>query len=104
MGRQADAVSQPVPIRRPATVAFDDPSSDRIQVTPARQIELAVDDRRDLLDRLGLSSSDQLVDGEVTLRRFADEERSRHVAPIACDLRPEIEEQHASGQDGQLTG
>jgi hypothetical protein len=55
-------------------------------------------------DRLGLGACHELVDIEVGRLRLADEQRPRHVASIAGDLRPAVEQQHRAVQDGSIAG
>ena len=49
--------------------------------------------RLDRLDGRRLRPGDQLVDRQVPRGGLADEQRPRHVAAIAGDLRAEVEEQ-----------
>ena len=50
-------------------------------------------------DRGRLGPRDQLVDLEVARRRLADEQRPGHVAPVARDLGPEVEQEDRPGPD-----
>ena len=51
------------------------------------------------VDRRRLGARDELVDLEVARRRLADEQRPGHVAAVARDLRPEVEQQDRAVQD-----
>ena len=50
----------------------------------------------------GLGPRDELVDVEVARGRLADEQRPRHVAPVAGDLRPEVEQQDRAVTHGPI--
>ena len=49
------------------------------------------------LDRGRLGLGHELVDRQVASGRLADEQRPGHVAPIAVDLRPEVEQEDLAG-------
>jgi phosphomethylpyrimidine synthase len=49
-----------------------------------------------------LGRGDQLMHGQIALGGVADEEGSRHVAPISVDLRTEIEQHDGSGDDRRV--
>ncbi len=49
-------------------------------------------------------SGDQLVDRQVAGLRLADEEGPGHVASVAGDLRPEVEQEHRAIEDRPIAG
>ena len=97
MGGQADAVTRPVAEVVAVTGRDDHVPGERIGLGARRQRTAGRHGRRDPVDRGGLRTVDELVDLEVALGRLADEQRPGHVAAIARDLGPEIEQEDGPG-------
>src|SRR5215208_1411979 len=100
--REPDPVAEPMAIHRETAVCLDNVTGQLVQRRSGRQ-RLARLRRRDGLPQAVedhvLGCRDEPVDVAVLFPRLADEERPRHVAPVALDLGPEVEEQDATGFD-----
>ena len=83
----------PWPKCSPCPASDDDRPSHRVDGPAARERPAGRHGRLQRLDRRRLGPRDELVDLEVARRRLADEQRPGHVAPVAVDLRPEVEQQ-----------
>ena len=98
VGGEADPVAEAVAVRRPGRVGVDHGAGDGVQGTPVR-------------DRAIRNARPQLVDQHCLKRRARTrsytarsraagaphEQRPGHVAPVALDLGPEVEQEDLAG-------
>ena len=103
VGGQADAMAGAVPEAGPLAGGLDDVAGGGVHL-PVGDAAPGGDRLAEQLDGRLLGPRDELVDGQVSGRRLAHEERARHVGAVAVDPGTEVEEEHLTPSHGPLAG